>query len=96
MEHKDFPGLVTAVQQANAAPASPTRLIPPLKQNPTDADKRRFAKAGFETIRALFETNLSSVTQQEPRLEASFESATAIDFRAELFLDGKNKCFCRI
>jgi len=37
VEHKDFPGLVTAVQQANAAPASPTRLIPPLKQNPIAA-----------------------------------------------------------
>jgi len=96
VEHKDFPGSSTAVQHANAAPALPTTLMPALKQNPTDADKRRFAKAGFETIKAVFEANLQSVAQQEPRLEASFEPATAIDFRAELFLDGKSKCFCRI
>jgi hypothetical protein len=96
VEHKDFPGLGTAVPHANAAPALPTSLIPALKQNPTDADKRRFSKAGFETIKATFEANLQSVAQQEPRLEASFEPATTVDFRAELFLDGKSKCFCRI
>lgn len=55
-----------------------------------------FSKAGFETIPAVFEANLRSVAQQEPRLEESFEPATAIDFRAELFLDGKSKSFCRI
>lgn len=96
VEHKDFPGSGKAIQNVNPASALPTSLMPALKLNPTDADKRRFAKAGFETIKAAFEANLQSVAQQEPRLEASFERATALDFRAELFLDGKSKCFCRI
>ncbi|SOE97674.1 TIR domain-containing protein [Burkholderia sp. D7] len=96
VEHKPFPGPHSAVQQAGARPAVSAGLIPALKQNPTDADKRRFAKAGFETIRTTFETNLLSVSQEEPRIEASFEPVTAIDFRAEIFLDGKSKCFCRI
>ena len=91
-EQKPFPGI---------SPGPGTRprlsgLIPSLKQAPSDMDKRRFVRQGFDTIRALFEGNLSEVAQQEPRVEADFQERAATAFRAEIFLDGNSKNACRI
>ena len=47
-------------------------------------------------IKALFEANLQAVSQEEARIETDFQPTTATDFRAELFLDGKSKCVCRV
>lgn len=92
---KAFPGPNAPSPQAAPKPAS-SSLIPSLKQAPTDADNRRFARKGFEAIRSLFEANLAAVPEQEPRIEMDFQPSTATDFRAELFLDGKSKCVCRV
>ena len=92
---KAFPGSSQPSPQTAAKVAS-SGLIPSLKRAPTDADKRRFARQGFETIRSLFEGNLTAVAQQEPRIETGFQPSTATDFHAELFLDGKSKCVCRV
>lgn len=90
---KAFPGPDTASGNAGVA-ASP--LIPALNRTPTDLDKRRFVKGGFETIRALFEINLKQVSAREPRIETDFQLQTASEFTAELFLDGKRRCNCKV
>jgi hypothetical protein len=94
VEHKAFPGPDAPAPKAAAAMSS--SLIPSLKRNPSDIDKRRFARAGFEKIKATFEANLKSVDEQEARIDVNFDPVTAIDFRAEIFLDGNSKCACHI
>jgi len=90
VEHKAFPG-----PSANAG-RPVANLILPLNRAPTDLERRRFAKGGFETIKALFETNLQAVSQSEPRIETDFRMKTATEFSAEIFLDGKMVCVCRV
>ncbi len=93
--HKDFPG--PSARDVEPVVASRVdSLIPTLKSAPTDADKRRFVKAGFATIKNLFEANLDAVSRQEARIDTDFQLTTATDFRAELFLDGKSTCVGRV
>jgi hypothetical protein len=93
--HKDFPG--PSAQDVEPIVASRIdSLIPLLKSAPTDADKRRFVKAGFATIKNLFEANLDAVSRKEARIDTDFQLTTATDFRAELFLDGKSTCIGRV
>ncbi|MER9076646.1 toll/interleukin-1 receptor domain-containing protein [Mesorhizobium sp. M0904] len=89
--HKDFPG---PDRQDSAGGSRLTTILPNLKRIPTDAEKRRFIREGFEIIRALFEKNLN-LAQQDPRIETDFQAVTT-DFRAELFVDGGSKCACRV
>ena len=91
-EQKPFPG---AKSDPVASPG-PSGLIPSLKRAPSDIEKRRYARQGFETIKTLFEANLTSVSEQESRIETDLAFATATDFRAEIFMDGKSRCTCRI
>lgn len=92
---KAFPGDATPpAAAAQARPAS--RLLPNLKRAPSDIDRRRFITNGFNTIRTVFEANLQQVEQEEPMIQTDFQLATNTDFRAELFLNGKSKCICRI
>lgn len=93
--HKEFPGPSPDAAKPSFSRQA-TRLIPPLKLAPTDMDKRRFAREGFNTIKAAFEANLQAVSQHESRIEFDFQLTTATDFRAELFLDGKSACIARI
>ena len=97
IEHKAFPGPSHAAGlQPNAGRSPSASLIPSLKRSPNDLDKRRFAREGFNTIKAVFEANLRAVSQEEARIDMDFQATTATDFRAELFLDGKSKCVSRI
>lgn len=89
--HVDFPGTVEPHPQT---PRS--RVLPALNSTPTDADRRRFVKTAFETILDIFRTNLDLARSEEPRLEADLTVVSAVEFSAELFLDGKSKCRCRI
>jgi hypothetical protein len=93
--HKDFPG-PSAERVEPVAVRSVASLIPSLKREPTDVDKRRFLKDGFNTIRSLFKANLEAVSNHEPRIETDFQLTTATEFRAELFLDGNSTCVGRI
>ncbi|TCQ02106.1 TIR domain-containing protein [Rhizobium sp. PP-F2F-G36] len=97
-----FPGAV-AVAEPKAFPgpsgtAAPKRsgVIPNMRKTWTDADRKRFLKQGFETIRKTFEQNLRQAAEDEPRLESDFTPTSAVDFSAELFLDGYSKCRCRV
>ncbi|AOO82984.1 toll/interleukin-1 receptor domain-containing protein [Bosea vaviloviae] len=90
-EHKHFPGPEIAPTRA------PRPLLPRLGVAPTDADRRRFAKRAFASIRATFERNLNQVVEEgNGRLDFDVTDATATDFRAELYLDGGTKGQCRV
>ncbi|MER9273486.1 toll/interleukin-1 receptor domain-containing protein [Mesorhizobium sp. M0643] len=88
-EHKDFPGPATAK-------ARRVSVIPALRSRPTDRDVRKFVKDGFAIIRNRFSVNLGEASQEDSRIETDFTEVTATEFRAELFVDGKSKCDCRI
>lgn len=94
VQPKAFPG-PAGPSAAAPSPRAPS-LIPALNCAPSDLEKRRFSKAAFEAIRAKFEMNLQQVAADEPRIETDFLPQTASEFRAELFLDEKSKCKCRI
>lgn len=88
---KSFPG--TAEKPVPAPSAS---VLPRLKTKPTELDIRKFAKDGFATIRHGFKTRLEQAGHEEARIDTDFTDNTATEFRAELFVDGKSKCDCRI
>ena len=88
-EHKEFPGPATG----KARRAS---VIPRLRSRPTDLEIRKFVKDGFATIRHRFNENLGQASLDNPKIETDFTDVTATEFRAELFVDGKSTCDCRI
>lgn len=87
---KDFPG------NPETTTARRTSVIPSLKARLTDRDVRKFAKDGFATIREGFRNKLEQAQQEDARIDTDFTENTATKFRAELFVDGKSKCDCRI
>lgn len=88
LEQKPFPG-------PEAAPSS-RPVLPRLARKPTDADRRRFIKTSFEAIRQTFEQRLGQASVESDRVEADFTARSDVDFQAELYLDGKSVCQCRI
>lgn len=97
-----FPGAPTEHPKPTVFPgetstrALKTSVLPNLRQTWTDADRKRFLKHGLSQIQAIFENNLKMAAVEEPRLEVDFTPSSAVDFSAEIFLDGKSKCRCRI
>lgn len=88
---KTFPG--------SAPPSAPARamsVLPRLRSKPTELDIRKFAKDGFATIRDGFRSRLDQASQEDARIETDFTENTATEFFAELFVDGKSKCNCRV
>jgi hypothetical protein len=88
--HKAFPGPASP----NGAGLAP--YVPNLKRSPTDADRRRFSRQAFEVIKAHFQTALDQLAQHGEAVECDFQSNTATEFMAEVFLSGKSACRCRI
>ncbi|QQR39024.1 toll/interleukin-1 receptor domain-containing protein [Devosia rhizoryzae] len=88
---KTFPG-----EASPATPRPSASVLPRLKTKPTELEIRKFAKEGFAHIREGFKARLEQASQEEARIETDFTDNTATDFRAELFVDGKSKCDCRI
>jgi len=91
---KAFPGPQVTAPKAAMSPRS--TVLPAIKRPATDADKRRFAKAGLGTIRETFAANLEAAGGEDARIETDFTSVSDTEFRAELFLDGRSKCRCRV
>jgi hypothetical protein len=87
---KSFPG------PADAGGASPAPYVPNLKRSPTDADRRRFSRQAFEVIKAHFQAALDQLAQHSDALECDLQPNTATEFMAEVFLNGKSVCRCRI
>jgi hypothetical protein len=88
---KAFPGASLA-----EAPRRAATVIPRLRTKPTELDIRKFTKDGYADIRDGFRDRLEQASQEDPRIETDFTENTATEFRAELFVDGKSKCDCRI
>ena len=89
---RSFPG----AQQSIGASASQT-YIPSIERTPSDVEKRRFAKGAFETIKAHFESGLTELARRNGHvLEIDMQANSGAQFTAEIFLQGKSKCYCRI
>ncbi|MGR9276251.1 toll/interleukin-1 receptor domain-containing protein [Rhizobium leguminosarum] len=95
-----FPGAaIDHVQQkafptANSTPPK-TSVLPKMRHQWTDADRKRFLKTGFAEIRSAFEQNLKQA-DEEGRIEVDFTPTSAFDFSAEIFADGESRCRCRV
>lgn len=74
----------------------PAVILPKIPGRWTDVERRRFLKKGFMTISETFLRNVEAAADQNPRLESDFTTASATNFSAELFLDGKSCCRCRV
>ena len=70
--------------------------MPTVKRAATDADKRRFIRRTFDTIKEHFESGLDEFGVGNDAVECDFQPNTAADFTAEVFVDGKTCCRCRI
>jgi len=77
-------------------PVPSRTLVPRLRVNATDRDKRLFARQGFEAICATFKRNAAEVAASEPRVQVDFEMRTSHDMRGDVYVDGKLKNSCRI
>jgi hypothetical protein len=86
---KPFPG--SASIGANA----PLPHIPVLSRAPTDAARRRFIRQAFDVIHGHFEAGLHEMARSAV-IECDFQPNTATDFEAEVFLNGKSACRCRV
>ena len=97
-----FPGKAAVEPKAfpdadvEMAPSPRRPLVPGLRAVPSDRERRRFLKRGFETVRKHFEANARQAGQGEPRLQFDVEMESKSDLRAECFLDGSSTARCRI
>lgn len=87
---KSFPGRTTSKS------AGPAPYVPNLKRSPTDADRRRFSRQAFETIKDHFQAGLDHLVQDSDAIESDLQPKTATEFTAEVFLHGKSTCRCRV
>lgn len=86
-----FPGRST---RANPEPGAP--YVPNLKAKPSDADGKRFQRAAFAVIRDTFKEGLKALEGQYQEIEADLELRGETEFTAEIFVDGKRECTCRV
>jgi hypothetical protein len=87
---KAFPGAPSAPS------ATATPYLPGVRRKATDADKRRFLKQAFEEIRTYFEQALQALGKQTSGVEHDLTAISAIEFTAEIFLQGESVAVCRI
>ena len=88
---KAFPG----AKLMTPSPSTPA-YIPNLKRAPTDVEKRRFIRGAFEVTKGHFQAALDELAQHSAIVECDFQPNTATEFTAEVFINGKSTCFCRI
>jgi len=92
-----FPG-AAAKPAPKAFPGSSASApyMPNLKQAATDAEKRRFVRQTFDTIKEHFEGGLRQLGARNDGIECDFQPNTATDFTAEAFVNGQSRCRCRV
>jgi len=95
-----FPGSMGNVQQktfpGRSEPSARPGAIPKLRRPWSDLEKKKFLKSGLQEIRHLFQINMEQCEREEPRLASDFTAISEVDFSAEIYLDGKCRCRCRI
>jgi hypothetical protein len=98
-QRPSFPGPSTERPTKSFPGPGGTRLapyVPNLKRSPTEADKRRFSRQAFDVVKAHFQSALEQLAQHSDALECDFQMNTATEFMAEVFLNGKSACRCRV
>lgn len=93
-----FPGATKAERKPHLPNSVPHRTppvggsvyLPNVPRAATDADKRRFIKQAFETLRAHFEVGLRELDDTHGHIEIDFQLINATEFRAEIFIDGRS------
>jgi hypothetical protein len=88
---KSYPG----AKSSSSSMPSPT-YIPNLRRAPSDVEKRRFMRQAFDVIKTYFETALDELAQHTDSVECDFQPNTATEFTAEIFVNGRSTCRCRI
>jgi|SRR5579862_3995429 len=96
----DFPGAPTVSAKAFPGTGSSGEAklphMPKLKHAATEADKRRFSRAAFDTIKTHFESGLYELARQGNAIEGDFQPNSATEFTAEVFVNDQSRCRCRI
>ena len=90
-ERKVFPGTTRTGNRPTPAP-----YLPKVRRPASDIEKRRFVKLAFDKVRAYFEEALSELNSQGGGIETDFQANTAMEIIAEIFVNGRSACCCRI
>lgn len=91
-----FPGVAPAASPADRGrPGASTAYMPSISSRPSDIDRRRFIRHAFDTIAAGFE-NALPLLASTPGVEHDFDRRSSTEFAAEVFVQGKSVCRCRI
>ena len=80
---KAYPGGKVARQTPSSV------YVPRIHREPTDADRSRFMRGAFETIKRYFQQGLEALGQQNEVVEFNYQPETQSDFIAEIFVHGK-------
>lgn len=94
-----FPGQTSPSRGTAPFPGPPSAsapYIPKMRRGSTDLDQRRFVRAGLGRIRQYFENALAELKQSNSQIDTEFVATSSTDFNAEVFVNGKSKCRCRI
>jgi TIR domain len=92
-----FPGAAAkSARKAFPGPSGSAPYMPKLKRAATDVEKRRFVRQTFDTIKEHFESGLDQLGARNDGIECEFQPSNATDFTAEVFVNGKTRCRCRI
>jgi len=89
---KAFPGLQSSGTQQSISAA----YIPNIKREPSDLEKRQFIKQSFELMDSRFQSWLAETNQRHPGVQTDFEQCSTTEFTAEIFIQGKSVCRCRL
>jgi len=90
--HKPFPG--QSISPAASTAHQP--YIPKGLKAASDADKRRYMRRAFDTISSYFREALPVLAARGGAIDVDFDSESATDFRAEIFMGGKSVAACRV
>lgn len=69
---------------------------PKIKKPLSDLDRKRFLAESFHIIKSYFSTGLLNLREKQSNLEYGLDEITSREFIAEIYVDGKSKCHCRI
>ncbi len=89
-DHPPFPAARLGTAAQNAV------YTPRIQRDASDVEKRRFVKAAFDTIATGFERALADASAADAAVDCEFDRRSTAEFTAEIFLNGKSVCRCRI
>jgi hypothetical protein len=70
--------------------------IPRIKRHATDQEKEQFLRESFDTIKTYFQKGLQEVERQIPEASTDFEELSRYKFVSRIYLQGHEKCSCKI